>query len=123
MSVPFAKPYAVTRYLPGAYGLDGMWTEGTTEVTVRAVIHPLNPGELAALPEGRRSSQVVKINSEDKLQAPEQATVANGGAATNADILAYNGKLWEVFAVASYNPGIMDHWKAMAAEVKEVARV
>lgn len=113
----FRKPYTVVRRAPGSY-VNGYWEGGPESTfTIRASVQPLRMDEIEALPEGRRSSSAVKIYTDTKLLSARQAT--ENADAVSADILQYAGSEWEIIACATYQSGVIPHYKAYAIEVME----
>ena len=113
----FRKPYNVIRRSPGSY-VDGYWVEGTENtIAIKASVQPLKVNEIEALPEGKRSSAAVKIYSDSKLLPAKQATKMT--IATSADLLQYADSTWEIVACATYQSGVIPHYKAYAVEVRE----
>jgi hypothetical protein len=113
----FRKPYTVIRSAPGSY-VDGYWVEGAeTNIVITASVQPLKVNEIEALPEGKRSSSAVKIYTDTKLLPAKQATET--ATATSADMLQYSSSAWEIVACASYQSGVISHYKAYAVEVME----
>lgn len=106
----FRKSIIVTR-TTGSY-VDGVWTANDpTTLTIKASVQPLRLDEMQAMPEGRRSSHVVKIYSDTELYPAIQGT------GQNADQFTWQSKTWEVIACDAYQMGIISHYKALAVEV------
>ena len=107
------KPMPVLRTAPGHYGTDGYWVEGQqSTLSIRLSVQPLKVEEMAALPEGRRSSKAVKIYSDAELIPADQET------SQNADIVVWLGKNWEVVGCDANQMGVIPHYKSLAVEVK-----
>lgn len=113
------RPVIVTRRLPGAYDEHGRWQEGTTsQLTVTASVQPAKVEDVSSmmkeLPEGRQSSGVVKIYSAEPLQRVEDGTET----IQNADLIAWQGRIYEVVLCMPYQSGLLPHYKSLAVEVR-----
>ena len=86
----FGKPLTVTRYAAGSYS-NGNYVNGATSTfSIIMSVQPINGRELIYLPEGQRTRQFLTGYTETLLQT------ANQEAGTKADVVAYNGRNYEV---------------------------
>lgn len=107
----FRKPVILLRKQPGGFNNYGEWIEGEAEETsIKASIQPLSLKEMETLPEGQRSSNLVKVYTDTEVHPAVQ-----GG--KSADIIIWRDKQWEVLSCAAYQMGVIPHYKAIAAEV------
>lgn len=110
MSVPFAKPLALTRFAAGVYQ-DGTWETGAdSEVTVRACVQPLGTREADQKMVNRLGLEsldgLVRIHSESALQATDKSAGLEG------DQFTWQGQLYEVIE-QQYWPLPKEHWKGI----------
>lgn len=89
--------YAVTRPGAGTY-TQGVYVPGAaTTFTIAASIQPVTNRELLRLPEGLRTSLLVKIITGTELRI---ATAPDG---SGADVVSYRGESYQVEAVDAWN--------------------
>lgn len=95
----FASPAAVVRVRRGASTLDanGFAVVGaSSSQTIRAIVYPATGRDMAALPEGKRTEETIKVITTEELR-----TAAPGSGP--ADRLTYQGKTYEVATLKDWN--------------------
>lgn len=98
----------ITRYESGSY-VDGNYVIGSSETfNIVANVQPAKYYETLILPEGKRSTEVIKVYSRCEIRAEKP-----GDNGWGADQILWNDKLFEVFRVQQYQMGILDHYKAI----------
>jgi hypothetical protein len=108
----FRKPYNVTRTAPGTY-TNGEWVNGASStVPIMATIQPVSDQDLKALPEGTRSSDVVKIYTETLLY-----TVEDKGVNQQPDRITWFGAVYEITSKSVRQMGIINHFRYWATKV------
>lgn len=90
--------YTVTRRAAATYVLGNPVAGGTSTFTVQASVQPANGRDLLRLPEGRRSTE------SRVLYTTTQLLVGAQGAANESDLVAIDGKTWEVQLVETWSP-------------------
>jgi len=106
--VIFRTPFVIRRKVAGTY-VNGLWVEGGfTNITILASVQPLNGEQLEMLPEGRRTTQSVKIYTDTKLQTVTSA---------NPDILLAFGDEFEVITVEPWQSNVISHYKCIAQKL------
>lgn len=95
---------------------DGMWVEGEdTTDTIIASVQPIGSNDLISPGiDGESINNTIKLYSDTPLQTSRQGT------SQNADIVEYMGRLYKVISCASYQSGIIPHYKMIAREVGTV---
>ena len=78
----------------------------------RGSFQPLNGRDLQTLPEGKRTSETLKVYTKTDLRTADQFT------GTPADDVEYKGKLFEVYVVMEY-PQLLNHFKALLTRKQE----
>lgn len=120
----FRKQFTILRRVTGSgyYDDDGIWVEGNSEgeITIKASVQPLNMQETAALAEGERTMNTVKIYTSTELYPAKEGI--GGRRPQEPDLLLWNGKRWRVIACAAYQSGVISHYKAYAQEVDDEKR-
>lgn len=107
----FRKSIVVIRKGIGKFDEYGNWIDAEEQqITIKASIQPLNMREMETLPEGQRSSNMIKIYTDTELHA----TIQSGN---KADIIVWLGKRWEILSCAVYQMNIIPHYKAIAMEM------
>lgn len=103
----------VTRGAPGQYVL-GTWTPAaTTDLTIKAHVQPASARELLILPEGERTKGAVRFYTTDPLQTASEYTQ------TPADVVAFDGQLWQVQRVDPWPVGGgLQHYRSFAVKVE-----
>lgn len=90
--------YAVTRRAAGSV-TNGIYTPGgTTTLSVKASVQPVQPEEVQRLPEGTRINDAKAVYSAFPLKAASEA----GG--TPGDLITIEGAPYEVVAVKDWGP-------------------
>lgn len=88
-----ARPARRIRRSGGAYDADGRWVGGAESLTdVMAVIQPVDPDDLQALPEGERSEASKAVWTRTELRTARED-------AHEADIVEADGARWKILAV------------------------
>ena len=84
-----------------------------TPLTILGSFQPLNPREVALLPEGERATETAKFYTETAPHMLVQATAANP-VGTPPDWIETRGRFWEVQNITQYNPEFgMPYFKVM----------
>lgn len=105
----FRKSQTIIRTAPGAY-VRGEWVDGApAPLTIQASVQPVTGQELLVLPEGRRSSDVVKIYTSSELLASAEGQ--------QPDVLAWRGHSYEISMKADYQSDVINHFKYYATKV------
>lgn len=92
----------------------GKWQEGAeTVVEIVANVQPTKPHEMLVLPEADRSKASIKVHSQSPLR-----TLLEGTGGHSADIIEWDGELWEVASVKRWQMGILDHYRAIAVRLE-----
>ena len=93
----------------GAY-VNGLWVAGTRSVgTTLASIQPIKMGQdMAALPEGRRISDFVKIYSSDRLKVTDDSD------GIQPDFIVYDGYCYELVSISQNQNSVISHNKYIA---------
>lgn len=114
MQSSFRKPYQIIERSQGRYE-KGKWVDGEEiSRTILASVQPLNQTEmdkLVAAMQGRHIQSAVKVYTDEKL------TVA-GENEHNGTVILFNDERYEVVARASYQSGVINHYRYMARRVK-----
>src|SRR6056297_1476148 len=85
------------RVSAGSYDASGVWREGVvSETTISGSMQPASQRDLEELPEGRRISEGMKLYTAAPL------FTALSSEEKNADIIAYDGKEYEVVSVRNW---------------------
>lgn len=93
---------------------NGRFVKGTATIdSIKASVQPLRPNEALLLPEGRRTTEAVKIYSDERLFTTDE----NG--ATAADIITIDGVRYEVHFTEAWNLDSSDqeHYKTIALKM------
>lgn len=107
----------VTRQAAGSYTA-GRFTPGSTSVvTVKANVQPvLKSTDTLLLPEADRSKAVLKVYTD----GAELRQLKEGPGGWGADRFTWEGEVFEVMKVISYNTGNqLRHYKALCARVEQ----
>jgi hypothetical protein len=106
----FRSAQTVLRQGPGGYAR-GEWVDGAeTVVTVYGSVQPVNGQELLVLPEGRRTSDVVKIYTDTELTTSESNQ--------QPDKILWRGHMYEIAMKAPYQSGVINHFKYYATKLQ-----
>lgn len=107
----FRTPRSVLRESAGSYVM-GKWVAGTRLVlTTQASIQPIVMGQdMQALPEGRHSSDYVKIYTADKLQ------VTADGVGIQPDIVVFSDYGYEIVSSFANQSNVINHYKYIAVK-------
>lgn len=101
--------YTVTRSAAGAYGTDGRFVAGSTSTfSITASVQPLDGRDLLRLPEGLRTSEVLKIYTKTRLFVQ--------GAGQDPDSVAIDGVPHQIEMVETWGPA-GNFYKAYARAV------
>ena len=114
IETPAEQFASVTRKRRAAGELhEGTWHEGNvTSSTITASVQPVSGQDLRRLPEGTRTTDAVRIFSEDELR------VGNETDRTPPDRVVYLGEEYEVTSVQRWSMGQLDHYDAMAVRAE-----
>ena len=108
---------SVTRQAAGSY-VAGRFTPGSTSlVNVRANVQPvLKSTDTMLLPEADRSKAVLKVYTD----GAELRQLKEGADGWGADRFTWEGEVYEVMKVISYNTGNqLKHFKALCSRVEQ----
>ena len=105
----------VTRKVGGEY-VNGAWVKPSpTNLTIIANIQPITKStEVALLPEGDRSKEVIKLYTTSQLFQRRE-----GSSPIEGDLISWDGKSFEVLKVVRYQMGVLDHFRAVCVR-KEI---
>lgn len=105
----FRQPRTILSETAGTY-VNGVWVAGTRSVsTVMASIQPIVMGQdMAALPEGRRISDFVKIYTGVNLK------VTDDGDGIQPDFIVHDGQCFELVSRYANQNRIIPHYKYIA---------
>ncbi len=107
----FAKKISVQRSLPGAHDEHGRWQEqAKEELSIDAVVQPARGQELQRLPEGRRTSETIKVYTTTKLLSAEVDTQ------NQPDVLVWQGREYQVETIDPWDE-YGNYFKALALKV------
>lgn len=93
--------------------VNGKWTGTSTTMNITGSVQPLNGKDLQFLPEGRRDTGLCKVYSNTALSVSIEGKDAPG------DIVVWHGKKWEVIQELVFANGLIDHYKYIAAYIRE----
>lgn len=89
----------IHRAAPGKYGDDGRWQQSQPqEMSIKAYIEPIAAEDLIQQPEGRRTEDLVKVYSRERLFHTREELQTKG------DLIFYDGKVFELFSVETWIP-------------------
>jgi hypothetical protein len=110
--IDFSKKITIKRTKVGEYK-GGFYEKGSAkEFSVMASIQPHFFKEVDKLPEGRQSTDAVKIYTESKLISKNNNY--------ESDLIKYNGLWYEVYQVKDYSGlGFLPHFKGISLLVNE----
>jgi hypothetical protein len=108
------RTYTFSRTGAGAY-VDGNWVAGAGSGTfdMAASIQRLTPQETAALPEGQRTSEWIRIYTPTQLQRTNESLKLKG------DLVNYNGRQYEVMKIENWTETRIQHYKALAVLLEQ----
>ncbi len=99
--------YTVTRRARATFDSHGRaQAGGTSTLTIDASVQPASGRDLLRLPEGRRATETRVVYT------PTALIVGGEGAANEADLIAIDGRTWEVQLAESW-PGAMGYCRAI----------
>lgn len=98
--------YAVTRRSAATYVLGRSQPGGTAPLTIDASVQPATGRDLLRLPEGRRTTETRVVYT------PTPLLVGGQGTANEADLIAIDGRTWEVQLAESW-PGAPGYCRAI----------
>lgn len=101
----------VTRQTQGSYSNTSFdYTAGTTStLTIKANVQPATKYQTLQLPEADRTKASIAIWTVSELRVQREGTGGNG-----ADLISWNGEVWEVMQVERWQMGVLDHYHAIA---------
>jgi len=102
-----------TRYAAGEW-INGRFAKGdATDSSISASVQPLRSNEILLLPEGRRTTEALKIYTKDRLFTSDEK------AQTPADILTIDGVRYEVHMTEAWNlnGSNQEHYKSIALKM------
>lgn len=106
----FRSAQTIIRQTPGAY-YHGEWAPGIeSTVTIFGSVQPVGGQELMALPEGRRTSEVVKLYTDVELNTSEISQ--------QADRMMWRGHMYEISMKAPYQSNVINHFKYYATKIQ-----
>ena len=107
MSTLFPKSYTIRRRTRAL--VRGIWTpEAPTTATIWGSVQPLSGSDLETMEAGSRDLGKVWIYTNATLRKRVE------GSTTEADLLEYDGSIWEVIDTRSYLSGLIEHRKHLA---------
>jgi len=107
----YSKPVVIQRSKPGAHDEHGRWKEAPTEeISIDAVVQPARGKELQRLPEGRRTSESIKVYTTTPLFSAEVEDQ------NQPDILVWQGKKYQIETIDNWEE-YGDYYKALALKV------
>jgi len=105
----FRKPYTVKRTVAGSY-VSGVFVEGSeTTLSIQASIQPVSGQDMVSIPEGRRSSDMVKVYTDTSLFSQGDA-----GSGQSPDRVVWLGKDYEIYTKDVRQMGVISHYKYFA---------
>jgi hypothetical protein len=113
MSIPFERPFTITRSGIGEYGADGEWVPGVdSELTLMATVLPPTGKEKHALEArfmaaGSRTTGIMNIYSTSYIRSADEAASVIG------DRFVFETKTYEVVEVNHYRD-VLPHYKGVA---------
>lgn len=100
----------------GYYDIDGLYVEGQKErIDLSVVVTPAKGRELLHLPEAQRSSEMLKIYSDEKLLTVDE------GVSKIADVVVWRGHEYQVQIVDDWTHTDLPHYRSLAAKVEACA--
>jgi hypothetical protein len=104
----FSSPITVIRETKSGSYVRGIWTPGkASEFEIQATVEPLDGQDLLLIPEGERTKEMIRIYSELELKTADEAC------ARKADVVRYQGKLYEVHKVKTWTQ-LIPHFETIA---------
>lgn len=95
----------------------GVWSDGKFQkadpkiLDIQASVQPMKPNEIKLLPEHRRTSESVKLYTEEKLRTSDEKNKLP------ADVIYHDGKRFEIFSVANWSIGTdIPYFKCVAVK-------
>ena len=105
-----AKEVELLRFPSSSYNDKGRWEDrDPVSVKIQAAIQPVTGKELEDVPEGRRARENIKLYTVDLIQTTCPTNK------TQADLVIWNGKKYEIFSVQNWT----DFFKGMATLQEE----
>jgi hypothetical protein len=112
------RPYMFRRFGPGRY-VSGQWVDGDeviptdedgneTSFSMTASVQRLTPQETAAMPEGQRSSEWIKVYTGTQLLRADESERTKG------DVVLFHGREYEVKKIEDWTDTELPHYKALA---------
>jgi hypothetical protein len=95
----------------GTYVLGVYQVPVSTTFTIKANIQPADSEDLLKLPELERTKDVIIVFTPTVIKAGNQATQQK------ADVISWQGYNYEVYRVATYAMGVLDHTEAICVRV------
>lgn len=105
----YDEPITIERRAAGSF-VNGQLVKGSiTNVSATACVMPMSPTEIKILAEGQEDMAGITVYSEVQIKPAIEA------AKTNADVILWDGRRWQVKSV-HYRPQLagLEHYKAMA---------
>lgn len=111
----FNMVITVFRTSAGSYDAYDRWIEGVeTPITHNFTsVQPASGEDIALLPEGERSDDMVIIYDAEALYVTDKI------AGTVADVILYDNKRYKVIRCKPWKTGILDHYEAIADRERE----
>ncbi|MGN6701458.1 MAG: hypothetical protein ACTHKB_00665 [Burkholderiaceae bacterium] len=97
----------IIRRAPGSY-VRGAWTAGAASLhVIRASVQPVAGVDAAALPEGKRAQDAIKIYTSFAVQAGSEET------GMPPDRINWRESAYECLSVEPWQSGVVPHFKAI----------
>lgn len=116
MTIPFERPFTITRSGVGAYNSDGRWVSGDdSEVSIMATVLPPSGREKHALEArflaaGSQTTGIMNIYSTSLIRAADEAASVTG------DLFVFDSRTYEIVEVNHYRD-VIPHYKGVAIVV------
>lgn len=115
----FRQNVTVIRKNPGYRNIKGQWIESEdTSFVIRASVQPASPREMELLPEGRYTSEILRLYSDTRLNTVDTRN------RINPDIVVLgldveNDDRFEVIQVFPWQNMVISHFKMLIAKVEQ----
>ncbi|MDP8078338.1 hypothetical protein [Phocoenobacter skyensis] len=115
----FRKKYTIKTADTGGFFVDGEWVEGDSseEFEILATVQPATQNdyiELSQRVDGGVVSGVVRIYTDKSLKPAGNDLEDN---TARGDVLIFNNSEYEIYAKASWQSGIISHYKYLAVKL------
>lgn len=103
----------ILRHSAGSY-VDGRWVEGVeTIVPIQANVHPFSDYQVVMLPEADRTKSWLWLFTSDLVRQKKEGSDGYG-----ADRFMWEGDLYEIMKVQTYNMTVQDHRECKCARIE-----